>query len=123
MTDLIAGEQTRVIEQASPAAWHKGCTACHLRLLVQMVIGLEEPKEDKAKEEGFSPADGGDLLAAHAGLAGTSAAHKEHYQLTVSNAAGYLCHIHLEARYSCSPDLIFRILSNPGASAHRRYVL
>ena len=81
-----------------------------------MVIGLEEPKEDKAREE-LSPADGGELPAAHAGLAGTSAAHKEHYQLTVSNAAGYLCHIHLEARYSCSPDLIFRILSNPGALA------
>jgi len=56
----------------------------------------------------------------YCGTAGTSAAHKDHYSLTVSNAAGYLCHIHLEARYDCSPETLFAVLSNPGTLARPR---
>ena len=79
-----------------------------------MVIGLEQPKEANSHKEVPHPTHD-DLPPVPAGLAGTSAAQKDHYTLSVSNAAGYLCHIHLEARYDCSPETLFGVLSNPGA--------
>ncbi|CAK0785742.1 hypothetical protein CVIRNUC_008953 [Coccomyxa viridis] len=35
------------------------------------------------------------------------------YDIKVSNASGYLCHIHLESTYDCPPQTIFRIFTNP----------
>ena len=79
-----------------------------------MVIGLEQPKEANS-HDAVPQSENGDLPPVPAGLAGTSAAQKDHYTLSVSNAAGYLCHIHLEAHYDCSPETLFGVLSNPGA--------
>eukprot|EP01023_Acetabularia_acetabulum_P055486 TRINITY_DN6412_c0_g1_i2.p1 TRINITY_DN6412_c0_g1~~TRINITY_DN6412_c0_g1_i2.p1 ORF type:complete len:296 (+),score=39.64 TRINITY_DN6412_c0_g1_i2:121-1008(+) len=50
------------------------------------------------------------------GLVGETISEGDGYKLTVSNAAGYMCHISLEAYVPCEPDIIHRIMRNPNNS-------
>lgn len=37
----------------------------------------------------------------------------DRYHIKVSNAKGYLCHIHMESNYECPPEWLFAIFTNP----------
>ncbi|KAK9918761.1 hypothetical protein WJX75_006665 [Coccomyxa subellipsoidea] len=37
----------------------------------------------------------------------------DRYVINVSNAKGYLCHIHMESKYDCPPEMLFAIFTNP----------
>ncbi|CAL8471252.1 g10794 [Coccomyxa elongata] len=37
----------------------------------------------------------------------------DRYHIKVSNAKGYLCHIHMESKYDCPPEWLFAIFTNP----------
>eukprot|EP00884_Botryococcus_braunii_P014079 jgi/Botrbrau1/22672/Bobra.0132s0016.1 len=46
-------------------------------------------------------------------LNGHSTSDGNHYTIQVSNANGYLCHIHLECVFRCDPSYLFSIFTNP----------
>ncbi|KAK9815834.1 hypothetical protein WJX72_010497 [[Myrmecia] bisecta] len=46
-------------------------------------------------------------------LAGETREQKENYAITVSNASGYLCHIHMECTFQCLPEVVYAIFTNP----------
>ncbi|EFJ42728.1 hypothetical protein VOLCADRAFT_97186 [Volvox carteri f. nagariensis] len=48
-----------------------------------------------------------------ANLAGTSSASGKSYRVTVSNKAGYLCHVHVEANWPVTPEVTFAIFTHP----------
>lgn len=47
------------------------------------------------------------------GFAGTSTASNKTFQAEVSNKAGYMCHIHVEAHFDIKPEQLFAIFTNP----------
>eukprot|EP01023_Acetabularia_acetabulum_P011794 TRINITY_DN15494_c0_g3_i1.p1 TRINITY_DN15494_c0_g3~~TRINITY_DN15494_c0_g3_i1.p1 ORF type:complete len:287 (+),score=43.13 TRINITY_DN15494_c0_g3_i1:103-963(+) len=50
------------------------------------------------------------------GFAGETTQKGEYYSLKVSNAAGYLCHISLDALLPCDPQLVYDVFRNPDNS-------
>lgn len=50
-----------------------------------------------------------------ANLAGSSSVSGRDYRVTVSNKAGYLCHVQVETRWPVPPEVPFGIFTYPGA--------
>ncbi|GFR49873.1 hypothetical protein Agub_g11975 [Astrephomene gubernaculifera] len=51
------------------------------------------------------------------GLAGSSSASGKNFDVTVSNKAGYLCHVHVTGNWPVPPEVPFAIFTHPDNSA------
>lgn len=51
-------------------------------------------------------------------LAGHNELKGKNFQVTVSNKAGYLCHLALEGTWNVAPDDVFQLFSYPGDCVH-----
>ncbi|PNW73637.1 hypothetical protein CHLRE_13g566750v5 [Chlamydomonas reinhardtii] len=58
-----------------------------------------------------------ELPPAPKGLAGTSAAKGKNYSVTVSNKAGYMCHVRVIANWDVPPEVPFAIFTHPDNSS------
>ncbi|GIL81725.1 hypothetical protein Vretimale_1315 [Volvox reticuliferus] len=52
-----------------------------------------------------------------ANLAGSSSVSGRNFHLTVSNKAGYLCHVHVDGNWPVAPEVPFAIFTHPDNSA------
>ncbi|KAG2439892.1 hypothetical protein HYH02_010522 [Chlamydomonas schloesseri] len=82
-------------------------------------VGVDENVKQQVEEELRANPSAEKVLElppAPKGLAGTSAATGKNYSVTVSNKAGYMCHVHVVANWDVPPEVPFAIFTHPDNS-------